>query len=416
MKKLAFLFLLIASQSLASFGVEGRLNVTYGTPTIPGTGNPAGVCPGEVCADGDVLTWDDAAQCFLCDAPAGVGPWEDCTGNAIEAVGPVYVGEGSVSGCDGCASAAAGDLVVRGGELRMTATTNLIAPCTADAADNATVTVAGGGAALATRGAWCTWNGNERGGSGGDMVCDTGSVNGAGIVLEATPTDTAGGIALLLDSVSNNDASLNLFNAGFYFDGTTGGAVEVFFDEDIQLRFEGDVADAFEAGFGPATGLAQDTLLLTPPTNGAAGEVLGNTDGAGATRWVARPTSVTLSEHALVCAACPAGVTELTASGVVPLTRTRFDTTGYANIRAMLVLTADTTTADLILQCDTDSAFGSPTDMIQVDNPTRNVLVTSAFTALSGECAGADVYMRAVTKNGNGVESPAFEKIEAQFK
>lgn len=294
MKKLAALLLLLATPALADSGpsnaIRGRLNVTYGTP-IPGTGNPAGVCPAEVCADGEVLAYVLADECFECIPASSLDPWTAGTN------GLYYAGDGVIVGDDVAFCAASGgagdlrvadDLEVAGGSFWYCATLAVLAD-TSDGADNMFYTMNGGGASQdSSRGAYIRVSGNEEASFPGDVSLWAGD-NSSGSLNFIT---TASGTNNVIQDTIEDGANDNFFiraATGFFFlpESVTPPGISddsVYFGKSIDLIMEGNTVDSFTTTFGAAAGIAASTTFRTPATNGASGDVLtGN--GSGQSSW-----------------------------------------------------------------------------------------------------------------------------------
>ena len=97
--------------------------------------------------------------------------------------------------------------------------------------------------------------------------------------------------------------------------------------------------------------------------------------------------------------------------------RDHLDLSGFTDFRILVQLSVAAVAADIEIQCDADSAFGSPAVLGQITNPTTTFTVGAWTTIPAGECATVDgQYLRAGMINGNGTEDPAVRFIRLQVK
>jgi hypothetical protein len=102
--------------------------------------------------------------------------------------------------------------------------------------------------------------------------------------------------------------------------------------------------------------------------------------------------------------------------------RAHIDFTGFTQFRVMTVQNAAAVsggTGDLIIQCDSDPAYGSPVTLGQLDNViTVNGMILGAWTNIpAGECQTAGgVYVRAGMSGGNTTEDPSIRFVRLQVK
>lgn len=226
---IAVLLTLLASHAFAVGGGPIAEIEAAGFPPPGLTG--VALCAGQdPCADLDLIEYDLAADCWNCLVP-GTEAWFACTATpAIEAIGPVYIGEGSVSPCDGCAAAGAGDLVVRGGQIYTTSGSgiNMIGPCTLDGADADTLFLLGGGAvgSAGSRGAAMVLDGNDQVG-GGDAGIISGDIADSEITLTCNNLNADGGIHLIQEVAGPGQIRFDVDSLGFMFSAAAGEDVLV---------------------------------------------------------------------------------------------------------------------------------------------------------------------------------------------
>lgn len=93
------------------------------------------------------------------------------------------------------------------------------------------------------------------------------------------------------------------------------------------------------------------------------------------------------------------------------------DLANFTDFRILANLSVAAVAGDIRMDCDADSAFGSPATLGTLDNPTATFNV-GAWTAIpAGECkTSGGQYMRAGMVNGNGTEDPAVRFIRLQVR
>lgn len=97
--------------------------------------------------------------------------------------------------------------------------------------------------------------------------------------------------------------------------------------------------------------------------------------------------------------------------------RDHLDLSGFTDFRLLVQMSVAAVAADIVIECDTDGAFGTPTTLGTLDNPTTTFTVGAWTTIPAGECkTTGGQYLRAGMANGNGTEDPAVRVIRLQVK
>jgi hypothetical protein len=130
-------------------------------------------------------------------------------------------------------------------------------------------------------------------------------------------------------------------------------------------------------------------------------------------------SAVAFREFVLCSGACVtftnlgAGPTEMGSQA----SRNRIELANFTNARVITNWSVAAVSGDFKVQCSDDTSFGSPTDMLQWDNPAANTLIAGTFAAIPAGCKTAGgVYVRVVGINGNGTEDPAARFIKIQVE
>lgn len=94
------------------------------------------------------------------------------------------------------------------------------------------------------------------------------------------------------------------------------------------------------------------------------------------------------------------------------------DLSGFTDFRILARLSTAAVAGDIRIDCDTDAAFGSPTTLGTLDNPTvsLNISTWAAIPITGDNCKTAGIYFRAGMVNGNTTEDPAVRFIRLQVR